>query len=69
MPELPIVELRRIGAGIIRPILEETAAEPGEGKARRIPGAAIRRNAIEQGRTLALAGIFTPPQRTRSDPP
>ena len=55
MPELPIIELRRIEANIIRPIYEEMAAELGEEKARRILGAAIRRNAIEQGRTLAKA--------------
>ena len=53
MPELPIIELRRIEANIIRPIYEEMAAELGEEKARRILGAAIRRNAIEQGRMLA----------------
>ena len=53
MPELPIIELRRIEANIIRPIYEEMAAELGEEKARRILGAAIRRNAIEQGRSLA----------------
>ena len=55
MPDLPIIELRRIEANIIRPIYEEMAAELGEEKARRILGAAIRRNAIEQGRTLADA--------------
>ena len=55
MTDLPIIELRRIEANIIRPIYEEMAAELGEDKARRILGAAIRRNAIEQGRTLAEA--------------
>ena len=55
MPELPIIELRRIEANIIKPIYEEMAAELGEEKARRILGAAIRKNAIEQGRTLAAA--------------
>ena len=53
MSELPIIELRRIEANIIRPIYEEMAAELGKENARRILGAAIRRNAIEQGRTLA----------------
>ena len=53
MPELPIIELRRIEAGIIEPIYEEMAAELGDDTARRILRAAIRRNAIEQGRTLA----------------
>ena len=55
MLELPIIELRRIEANIIKPIYEAMAAELGEEKARRILGAAIRNNAIEQGRTLAEA--------------
>ena len=55
MPELPIIELRRIEANIIKPIYEEMAAELGAEKARRILGEAIRKNAIEQGRTLAEA--------------
>lgn len=55
MPELPIIELRRIEANVIKPIYEEMAAELGEDTARRILGAAIRRNAIEQGRALAEA--------------
>ena len=53
MPETPIIELRRIEANVIKPIYEEMAAELGEDAARRILRAAIRRNAIEQGRTLA----------------
>ena len=55
MSELPIIELRRIEANIIKPIYEEMAAELGEEKARRILGSAIRKAAIEQGRTLAAA--------------
>ena len=55
MPDLPIIELRRIEANIIRPIFEEMAAELGKEKARSILGAAIRKNAIAQGRTLAAA--------------
>ena len=55
MPEIPIIELRRIEANIIKPIYEEMTAELGEEKARRILGAAIRRNAIEQGRSLMEA--------------
>ena len=53
MPGIPIIELRRIEANVIKPIYEEMAAELGEDAARRILRAAIRRNAIEQGRTLA----------------
>jgi len=60
MSELPIIELRRIEANIIKPIYEEMAAELGEEKARRILGAAIRKNAIEQGRTLAAASEESP---------
>ncbi len=55
MSELPIIELRRIEANIIKPIYEEMAAELREEKARRILGSAIRKAAIEQGRTLAAA--------------
>ena len=55
MTELPIIELRRIEAGVIKPIYEEMAAELGETAARRILRAAIRRNAIEQGRRLAAS--------------
>ena len=50
MQNLPIIELRRIEANIIKPIYEEMAKELGEEPARRILGQAIRRNAIEQGR-------------------
>ena len=53
MEDLPIIELRRIEANIIKPIYEEMVTELGEEKARRILGAAIRKNAIEHGRTLA----------------
>lgn len=55
MTDLPIIELRRIEANVIRPIYEEMVSEVGEETARRILGAAIRRNAIEQGRALAEA--------------
>lgn len=53
MQTLPIIELRRIEANIIKPIYEEMLQELGEESARRILGQAIRRNAIEQGRSLA----------------
>lgn len=55
MKELPIIELRRIEANIIKPIYEEMEAELGEEAAQRILASAIRRNAIEQGRALAAA--------------
>ena len=53
MQDLPIIELRRIEANIIRPIYDEMVRELGEEPARRILGRAIRRNAIDQGRSLA----------------
>ena len=55
MESLPIIELRRVEANIIRPIYEEMVKELGAEAARRILGRAIRRNAIEQGRSLAEA--------------
>ena len=60
MQTLPIIELRRIEANIIKPIYEEMVAELGEAPARRILGKAIRRNAIEQGRSLAEASDEPP---------
>lgn len=60
METLPIIELRRIEANIIKPIYEEMVQELGEESARRILGQAIRRNAIEQGRGLAEASTQAP---------
>ena len=60
MQALPIIELRRIEANIIKPIYEEMVKELGEGSARRILGQAIRRNAVEQGRRLAEASDEPP---------
>ena len=60
MQTLPIIELRRIEANVIKPIYEEMVAELGEESARRILGRAIRRNAIEQGRSLAEASDGPP---------
>ena len=60
MPSLPIIELRRIEANVIKPIYQEMVAELGEESARRILGRAIRRNAIEQGRSLAEASAEPP---------
>ena len=60
MQPLPIIELRRIEANIIRPIYEEMVNDLGEEAARRILGRAIRRNAIEQGRGLAEASDEPP---------
>ena len=60
MQTLPIIELRRIEANIIKPIYEEMVQELGEESARRILGQAIRRNAIEQGRGLAETSAEPP---------
>ena len=60
MQTLPIIELRRIEANIIKPIYEEMVRELGEESARRVLGQAIRRNAIEQGRSLAEVSTEPP---------
>ena len=54
--DLPILEQRRIEANVIKPIYEEMVAELGAERARSILGAAIRRNAIAQGKAYADAG-------------
>lgn len=54
MDELPIIELRRIEANIVKPIYAEMVRALGREKAREILGAAIRENAIEHGRGYAV---------------
>ena len=54
--ELPIIEQRRIEASIVKPIYEELKRELGEEGAKRIIGAAIRKDAIAQGRAYAGSG-------------
>lgn len=56
MSDLPIIQLRRLEASVIRPIYEEMVRELGRDKAREILGRAITQNAIEQGRSLAEQG-------------
>ena len=53
MSEIPILELRRIEANVIKPIYEEMVLEIGHEKAEKILGAAIEKAAIEQGKSLA----------------
>ena len=53
MSDIPILELRRIEANIIKPIYEEMAREIGHEKADEILGAAIEKAAIEQGKSMA----------------
>ncbi len=54
--DLPIIEQRRIEASIVKPIYEELKRELGEEGAKRIIGAAIRQDAIAQGRAYAGPG-------------
>ena len=54
--DLPIIEQRRIEAAIVRPIYEELKRELGESAAKRIIGAAIRKDARAQGRAYAGSG-------------
>ena len=53
MSDLPIIELRRIEASVIKPIYEEMVRAFGETAAREVLEKAIRQNAIEHGRGLA----------------
>ena len=54
--ELPIIEQRRIEAAIVKSIYEEVKRELGDSAAKRIIGAAIRKDAISQGRAYAGSG-------------
>jgi len=53
MDDLPIIELRRIEADIVKPIYAEMVRALGRERAREILDAAIRNNAIEHGRGYA----------------
>lgn len=53
MDSLPIIELRRIEANIIKPIYDEMVASLGKEKTQELLGRAIIRNAIEHGRGYA----------------
>lgn len=53
MAELPILELRRIEANVIKPIYEEMVDRLGREQAQSILGSAIEKAAIEQGKTIA----------------
>ena len=53
MHDLPIIQLRRIEANVIKPIFEEMVRSFGEAAAREVLERAIRRNAIEHGQGLA----------------
>ena len=58
MSDIPILELRRIEANIIKPIYEEMAREIGHEKADEILGAAIEKAAIEQGKSRLYFMLF-----------
>lgn len=53
MIDLPIIELRRIEANVIKPLYEEIVAEIGTAAAQKIIGNAIRKAAIAQAQTFA----------------
>ncbi|MDE0943627.1 MAG: L-2-amino-thiazoline-4-carboxylic acid hydrolase [Alphaproteobacteria bacterium] len=53
MDELPILEVRRIEANIIKPIYEEMVEALGEERAREILTTAINKDAVRQGQGLA----------------
>ena len=57
MDDLPILEVRRIEANIIKPIYEEMVRELGEEKARAILSTAINRDAVRQGAELAASTV------------
>ena len=53
MTDLPILEVRRIEANIIKPIYEEMVERLGKEQAQVILGGAIEKAAIDQGKSLA----------------
>ena len=53
--DLPILEVRRIEANILKPVHEEMQRELGPGRAAEILGNAIIRNAVAQGAAYAEA--------------
>ncbi|MBT3370879.1 MAG: L-2-amino-thiazoline-4-carboxylic acid hydrolase [Rhodospirillaceae bacterium] len=55
MDELPILEVRRIEANIIKPIYEEMVNELGEARAQEILTTAINKDAVRQGAALAAS--------------
>ncbi|MFP6705101.1 MAG: L-2-amino-thiazoline-4-carboxylic acid hydrolase [Alphaproteobacteria bacterium] len=55
MDELPILEVRRIEANIIKPIYEEMVIALGEERARKILTTAINKDAVRQGAELAAS--------------
>ena len=76
MEDLPILELRRIEANIIKPIYDEMVRALGKEQAQEILGRAIIQNAIDHGRSLAERDDVTAdlrgfaallPQWTRQD--
>ncbi len=52
MNDLPILELRRIEANVIKPIYEQMVAILGKEQAQSILGDAIKKNAVAQAREL-----------------
>ena len=55
MDDLPVIQLRRIEANVIKPIYEEMVRTLGRKQAREILGRAIERDAVAHGARLAEA--------------
>ncbi|MDA1097682.1 MAG: L-2-amino-thiazoline-4-carboxylic acid hydrolase [Proteobacteria bacterium] len=55
MDDLPILQVRRIEANIIKPIYQEMVAELGEERAREILSKAVNTDAVRQGAELAAS--------------
>ena len=63
MTDLPILEVRRIEANIIKPIYEEMVERLGKEQAQVILGGAIEKAAIDQGISLADGEVQGPSLR------
>jgi hypothetical protein len=67
MTDLPILELRRIEANIVKPIYDEMVERLGREQAQSILGAAIEKAAIEQGASMAAESPGGPSLRAFID--
>lgn len=67
MTSLPILELRRIEANILKPIHTEMVAQLGKEKADAILGAAIEKAAVQQGAEMAAESAEGPSLRNFID--
>ena len=67
MTDLPILEIRRIEANIIKPIYDEMVEQLGREQAQEILGASIEKAAIEQGASMAAESADGPSLRNFVD--